>query len=59
MASAETSFRMQKLLLVDRDLWPPVGDGRCRSATWFRYKTSGTIQPDLLLDKFDSVKQSD
>src|SRR6266508_6627749 len=35
-ASAETTFRMRMFLLVDRDLGPPWGDGRCRSATWFR-----------------------
>jgi GDPmannose 4,6-dehydratase len=32
--------------------------GRCRSATWFRYKNLGTIQADLHLDKFDSVNPS-
>jgi hypothetical protein len=49
---------MQVLLLVDRDLRAPLGDGRCRSATWFRYKNLGTIQADLHLDKFDSVNPS-
>jgi hypothetical protein len=36
----------------------PSGDGRCRSATWFRYKNLGTIQVDLQLDKFDPVELS-
>src|SRR5688572_7205247 len=40
MANAEMTLRIQELLLVDRDLWPPIGDGRCRSATWFRCETS-------------------
>ena len=59
MTNAETNFRMQELLLVDRDLWPPVGGGRCRSATWFRYKTPAPYSRTFVLDKFDSVKQSD
>jgi len=49
---------MQVLLLVDRDRWAPLGDGRCRSATWFRYKNPGTIQADLHRDKFDPVNTS-
>jgi hypothetical protein len=58
MATAETSFRMQVLLLVDRDLWPPLATAGAGPPPWFRYKNLGTIQADLHLDKFDSVNPS-